>query len=48
MDLSVTIKSLKGTQMAAKITGTFTVSQKYSRLPQLPLEGSAATTSGQR
>lgn len=26
MDLSVTIKSLKGTQMAAKITGTFVVS----------------------
>jgi hypothetical protein len=26
MDLSVTIKSLKGTQMAAKITGTFMVS----------------------
>jgi hypothetical protein len=26
MDLSVSIKSLKGTQMAAKITGTFVVS----------------------
>jgi hypothetical protein len=28
LDLSVNIKSLKGTQMAAKITGTFTVSEK--------------------
>lgn len=28
MDLSVSIKSLKGTQMAAKITGTFAVSDK--------------------
>ncbi|MBI5147197.1 MAG: hypothetical protein HZA84_08300 [Thaumarchaeota archaeon] len=28
MDLSVNIKNLKGTQMAAKIAGTFTVSDK--------------------